>query len=91
MTADDREREMRLKSAEMHEVMPAETIEIDVDIFPGKNGNFTAAIKDTGWTLNRSGDMVLLSDQWGEILMYDHEISIVIALLTRARELMGGV
>ena len=80
----------RLQAAELHEAMPETGIEVDV--FGRKDGNFNAAIKETNWRLDKTGDMLLLSDEWGEILMYDHEIDMVIALLQKAREIMvkGG-
>lgn len=67
-----------------------QTTGIEVDIFPHNDGSFTAAVKNTSWSLNRTGGMVYLGDEWGEILIYDHELDIVIALLQEARRQMGG-
>lgn len=67
-----------------------QTTGIEVDIFPHNDGSFTAAVKNTNWSLNRTGGMVYLGDEWGEILIFADELEIVTALLQRAREIMTG-
>lgn len=85
----DNERMIRLQAAELHEA-GGDTGEIQVDIFPHKDGNFTAAIRDVGWSVNKTDNMLLLSDEWGEILIFADELEIVTALLQRAKKIMGG-
>lgn len=98
MTHEERERLIRLQAAAMHDVEPTPGIEIvhsrhtengfTVDVLKAKNINN----EDIRIDIEPDGTCAWFRDRYGSTgdTIYDDDIDVWIALLLRARQIMGG-